>query len=141
MRIAALDFGRKRIGIAVTDDHGLGAYPVGIFESRSRRHDFDAIVAQLTARQVTLIVVGLPINMDGSEGSSARSARTFGERLGAALGVPVEMQDERLTSLEADERMRELGASRSKRRQKSDAVAAAVILESWLEKNGRRTSG
>jgi putative holliday junction resolvase len=140
VRIAALDFGRKRIGIAVTDDNGSGAYPLGTVERRSGRHDLDAVVAQLAERQVALIVVGLPLNMDGSEGSSARAARRLAERIGTAVGVPVEMQDERLTSFEADDRLRELRASPLKSRRKSDAVAAAVILESWLEKNAHRST-
>jgi putative Holliday junction resolvase len=137
MAVAAIDFGRKRIGLAITDDDGRGAYPVGIMERRSLKHDLDAIRSQLAERGVSRIVVGLPLNMDGTEGPSARAARTFAEHLGMATGVEVEMFDERLTSVEAEERLRSASISRSGKKAGRDAVAAAVILEGWLE--SRRT--
>ena len=141
MPIAGVDFGRKRIGLAITDSQG--AYPIGTIERRSLKYDLDAISSRLADRKVSLIVVGLPLNMDGTEGPSARAARAFAERLGTATGLPVEMFDERLTSVEADERLREASNSRTSKgaarksaaRKKAtrDAVAAAVILEGWLE--------
>jgi putative holliday junction resolvase len=137
MAVAAIDFGRKRIGLAITDDDGRGAYPVGIMERRSLNHDLDAIRSQLAERGVSRIVVGLPLNMDGTEGPSARAARAFAEHLGMATGVAVEMFDERLTSVEAEERLRSASISRSGKKAGRDAVAAAVILEGWLE--SRRT--
>jgi putative Holliday junction resolvase len=106
-------------------------------ERRSLNHDLDAIRSQLAERGVSRIVVGLPLNMDGTEGPSARAARTFAEHLGMATGVEVEMFDERLTSVEAEERLRSASTSRSGRKAARDAVAAAVILEGWLE--SRRT--
>ena len=81
-------------------------------ERRSLKYDLEAIRSRLTERAVSLIVVGLPLNMDGSEGPSARAARAFAEHLGSATGLPVEMFDERLTSFEAEERLREASASR-----------------------------
>ena len=137
MAVAAIDFGRKRIGLAITDADGRGAYPVGIVERRSLKEDLDTIRSQLAERQVSLIVVGLPLNMDGTEGPSARAARAFAEHLDMATGVTVEMFDERLTSVEADERLRSASISRSGKKVARDAVAAAVILEGWLE--SRRT--
>ncbi len=137
MAIASIDFGRKRIGLAITD--GNAAYPIGVMERRSLKDDLDAIRSRLANRQVSLIVVGLPLNMDGTEGPSARAARAFAERLGLTIGLPVEMFDERLTSVEADERLREASSSRrskraARRKAARDAVAAAVILEGWLKK-------
>ena len=131
MPIAGIDFGRKRIGLAISD--GQGAYPIGIIERRSLKHDLEAIRSRMADRDVSLIVVGLPLNMDGTEGPSARAARAFAERLGAATGLPVEMFDERLTSFEAEERLREASASRAAKKATRDAVAAAVILEGWVE--------
>src|ERR1700730_11879778 len=113
MAVAAIDFGRKRIGLAITDDDGRGAYPVGIMERSSLNHDLDAIRSQLAERGVSRIVVGLPLNMDGTEGPSARAARAFAEHLGMATGVAVEMFDERLTSVDAAERVRSASISRS----------------------------
>ena len=136
MAIAGIDFGRKRIGIAISD--GLTAYPIETMERRSLKYDLEAIRARLAERDASLIVVGLPLNMDGTEGPSARAARAFGEQLGLATGLPVQMFDERLTSIEADERLREAWASRrskgtARKKAARDAVAAAVILEGWLE--------
>ena len=133
MAVAAIDFGRKRIGLAITDTDGRGAYPVGIVERRSLKEDLDAIRSQLAERRVSRIVVGLPLNMDGAEGPSARAARAFAEHLGTATGVAVEMFDERLTSVEAEERLRSVSISRSGKKAVRDAVAATVILEGWLE--------
>jgi putative pre-16S rRNA nuclease len=137
MAVAAIDFGRKRIGLAITDADGRGAYPVGIVERRSLKEDLDTIRSQLAERRVSRIVVGLPLNMDGGEGPSARAARAFAEHLGTATGVAIEMFDERLTSVEAEERLRSASMSRSGKKAVRDAVAAAVILEGWLE--SRRT--
>jgi putative holliday junction resolvase len=132
MAIAALDLGKKRIGLAVTDDSETRVFPIGALERKGSRFDFAAIARRLHDYTVSRFVVGLPLNMDGSEGSAARSARTFAERLGAALNVPVHLFDERLTSFEAEDRLK--GADVPRRSQKGaiDAVAAAVILEGWL---------
>src|SRR5258708_31734898 len=81
MSIAALDLGRRQIGGAVTDAAAMGAHPVGVVERRSMAQDLAAIAAMLRDREVTTIVVGLPLNMDGSEGPAARAARLFAGRL------------------------------------------------------------
>ncbi|HLK85115.1 MAG TPA: Holliday junction resolvase RuvX [Candidatus Binataceae bacterium] len=131
MRVSGIDYGRKRIGLAVSEgDH---AYPVGTIERRSFIRDIELIRIQLASRDVSLIVVGLPINMDGSEGPSAAAARTFAERLAEAIGIPVEMYDERLTTVEALDRLRDASISRAKRKGLRDALAATVMLQGWLE--------
>jgi len=138
MTIAALDLGRRRIGVAVTDAAAMAAHPIGIVERRALRHDLDAIAAMLRDRQVSAIVVGLPLNMDGSEGPAARGAKKFAERLADGLGVKVEMFDERLTSFEARERLAEMPARKGTRKTGLDALAAVVILESWIQANPDR---
>jgi putative Holliday junction resolvase len=135
MPIGALDLGRRRIGVAVTDAASMGAHPVGIVERRALKHDLDAIAAMLRDRHVTTIVVGLPLNMDGSEGPAARGARKFSERLAEGLGVTVEMFDERLTSFEARERLADMPARKGTRKTGLDALAAVVILEGWMQAN------
>ena len=135
MTIAALDLGRRRIGVAVTDAAAMAAHPIGIVERRALRHDLDAIAAMLRDRQVSAIVVGLPLNMDGSEGPAARGAKKFAERLADGLGVKVEMFDERLTSFEARERLAEMPARKGTRKTGLDALAAVVILEGWMQAN------
>jgi putative holliday junction resolvase len=133
MSIAALDLGRRRIGVAVTDAAAMGAYPVGVVERRSIARDLEAIAAMLRDREVTTFVIGLPLNMDGSEGPAARSARRFADQLAAALKVEVEMFDERLTSFEARDRMSGLPAKKGARKTGLDALAAVVILEGWMQ--------
>jgi putative holliday junction resolvase len=130
MPIAGIDFGRKRIGLAVSE--GQGAYPLKIMERRSLRADLAAIRSLLIERGVSLIVVGLPLNLDGTEGPSARAARAFAGHLGSATSLPVELFDERLSTFEAEERLREASASRAAKKVARDAVAAAIILEGWL---------
>ena len=132
MTIAALDLGTKRIGLAVSDHGETSALPLGTIERRIVRWDLEQVAARLAGREVTRVVVGLPLNMDGSEGPAARQARAFAARLGTELGVAVEMFDERLTSVEAEERLARADVGRRRRKQAVDAVAAAVILEGWL---------
>jgi len=133
MTIAAVDLGRRRIGIAVTDAASMGAHPLGIVERRALKKDLEAIAAMLRDRQVSTIVVGLPLNMDGSEGPAARGARRFAASIADALGVSVEMFDERLTSFEARERLADMPARKGARKTGLDALAAVVILEGWMQ--------
>jgi putative holliday junction resolvase len=133
MAIAAIDLGRRRIGVAVTDAAAIGAHPLGIVERRSLRHDLDAIATMLRDRHISMIVVGLPLNMDGSEGPAARGARKFADQLAAALGVGVELFDERLTSFEARDRLADMPVGKGKRKTGVDALAAVVILEGWMQ--------
>ena len=140
MSIAALDLGRRRIGVAVTDAAAMGAYPVGVVERRSIARDLEVISAMLRDREVTMFVVGLPLNMDGSEGPAARSARRFADQLAAALKVEVEMFDERLTSFEAEERLKGMPVKKGARKPTIDAIAATVILEGWMQSRAEKTS-
>jgi len=111
----------------------MGAHPIGIVERRALKHDLDAIGTMLRDRHVNMIVVGLPLNMDGSEGPAARGAKKFAERLAEGLGVTVEMFDERLTSFEARERLADMPARKGTRKTGLDALAAVVILEGWMQ--------
>lgn len=139
MAIAALDLGKRRIGIAVADDTGLAVHPIGALERRSVMRDLELIRARLVEFEVSRVVVGLPLNMDGSVGPGARAAIAFAERLRHVSGLPVELFDERLTSFEAEERLRELSGPRARDKGTIDAVAASIILEGWL--NSRPTNG
>jgi putative Holliday junction resolvase len=133
MTIAALDLGARRIGIAVTDADRLAAHPLCTIERRSIGADLEAIRRALSSRHIDCLVVGLPVNMDGTEGPMARYARNFATRLGASMGITVDLQDERLSSFEAKQRLDGAGRRRGKKKQPIDAIAAAVILESWLQ--------
>jgi putative Holliday junction resolvase len=133
MQIAALDLGRRRIGVAVTDEAGIGAHPVGIVERHSLQKDLNAIAEMIRHRNVGLIVVGLPLNMDGSEGAAALFARKFAERLALEFCINVEMFDERLTTFEARERLDGMPMKKGARKRGVDALAATVILEGWMQ--------
>lgn len=132
MAIAALDLGARRIGIAVTDAHGLSAHPLRTIERRSFGADLEAIRQALGSREIDCLVVGLPVNMDGTEGPMARHARNFAAKLAEALGVMVKLQDERLSSFEAEKRLGNF-VPRGKRKHAIDAAAAVVILESYMQ--------
>src|SRR5580698_725980 len=139
MAIAAIDLGKRRIGLAVTDDEGIAVHPIGVVGRRSVVRDLESIQARLVEFEVSHVVVGLPLNMDGSSGPSARMAVAFAERLRESSGLPVDLYDERLTSFEAEERLRELAGGPTGNKSKLvrdkgtiDAVAASIILEGWL---------
>ena len=133
MVIAGIDFGNRRIGLAVSNPDQLSAYPVETIErSRSLAADLATLRARLTALEVRRIVVGLPLNMDGTIGPQARAAQVFARRLEEATGIPVELCDERLSSFEAEERLKGIPVRRNRRKLAIDAVAASVILETWL---------
>lgn len=136
MRTLGVDLGRVRIGLAVVDDVLGTPRALTTLTRAGEARDLAAIGEVARDYEVSRAVLGLPINMDGSEGPSARLARSFAERLEAALGVPVELFDERLSSFEAETRLRDRGVSSREARGLVDAEAAAVILEGWL---ARRT--
>jgi putative Holliday junction resolvase len=133
MRYLGLDLGRARIGLALADDVLRTARPHSTVQRRGDAADLAAIAEVARQFEVTRAVVGLPLNMDGSEGASARFARAFADKLGAALGVPVALHDERLSTFEAEGRLRERGVPARQQRALVDAEAAAVILQGWLD--------
>jgi len=139
MAIAALDLGKRRIGIAIADNEGLAVSPIGAFERRSLIRDLELIRARLVEFDVSLVVVGMPLNMDGTIGPAARAAEAFADHLRESSGLPVDLFDERLTSFEAEERLQEMSGRRKRNKGhrlrekgKIDAVAASIILEGWL---------
>lgn len=132
--------GRRRIGLAIAGEAG-GAHGLGAMARRSARDDVARLRRMAEERQVERIVVGLPLNMDGTEGEMAGEVRAFGERLSRETGIEVAYQDERLTSFEAEERMkaRGMGLKRmleAKRRGAVDEMAAVILLEDYLERAG-----
>jgi putative Holliday junction resolvase len=131
MRTVAFDFGAARIGLAVTDPLGLTAQPLTVVKRTTPARDLEAIRRALADRDVTTLVVGLPLNMDGSEGPAAKAARAFAELL-APLGLPVEFVDERLTTIIAEAALVEADMRRGDRRHVRDKVAAVLILQTWL---------
>ena len=132
MRIAALDVGDARVGVAISDELGLTTRGLGVVQRKGGVQDLEAIARLLQPYGPERLVVGLPLNMDGSEGPQAVKVRRFAERIGTHTSLPVELWDERLTTVEAEAVMRETGVARRKRRGQVDQVAAAGILRSYL---------
>ena len=137
MRTLGVDLGRVRIGLALADDVLRTARPLRVVTRRDQSADLAAISEAAREYEVERVVLGLPLNMDGSEGPSARLARAFAPKLETALGVPVELHDERLSTFEAEIRLRDQGFSAKDRRSRVDAEAAAVILQGWLDRDAR----
>jgi putative Holliday junction resolvase len=136
-RVLALDLGTKRIGVAASDPGQILASPHTVL-ARARTHAEDhraiaAIVDELGAERV---VVGLPLQLDGRQGLAAQSALSEVDELAAVLPVPVETWDERLTTVAADRSMMARGMKAPARRKVVDQVAAAVLLQSWLDRRG-----
>lgn len=123
MKIVALDHGSVRTGVAVCDETGTLARPLGVVERVGSPAGFAELLALLQAEHPERIVVGLPLSLDGREHAQARAARAFAGRLAKAVGVPVELADERFTSKLADQR----GGTAAR-----DARAAATLLEDYL---------
>lgn len=132
-RLLGLDVGDRRIGVAVSDPTGLLATPVEVYTRRSKTEDLAHLHSLASEFEVQGVVVGLPVNMNGSEGPQAAKARDFAEAL-AGQGLGVLLWDERLSTVEAERRMAEAGRKRRRGTvMRSDAEAAAVILETYLD--------
>ncbi len=137
MTFLGLDFGERRIGVAVSDELGIAARPLPVIERTSRAEDVARIGQIASQRKAQMIVVGLPLNMDGSAGPAARRVQRFAELLRRELGMHVDVWDERLTTAEAERALISAGERRSRRRAVRDGVAAALILQSYLDAHRR----
>ena len=134
MRTLALDYGERRIGVAISDPTGLIAQPLETIPAHAGGRDALERIAELVrSHEVGEIVVGLPIHMNGRSGPEVARARAFGERVRTRAGVSVEYLDERWTSVEAERALDESGMRRRDQRGKVDPVAAAILLRTWLE--------
>jgi putative holliday junction resolvase len=129
--VLALDLGDARIGVAVSDPDRRLAVPVGTIRTGAP-DDLKAVAALVRERGATLVVVGHPLLLSGRRGDRAARAEAFAEALGSFVGVPVRLQDERLSTKEAERALREAGVSGLARRRAVDGSAAVVILESYL---------
>jgi len=139
MRILAVDPGSRRIGLALSDEEARVALPLETLERGGGADRAAREVAAVARREgAGEIVVGLPLEMDGREGPSARRARRFGEAVGEAAGLPVVMWDERLTTAQASRALREGGVRARDERRIIDQAAATVLLQSYLEARERR---
>jgi putative Holliday junction resolvase len=132
-RWMGLDVGDKTIGVAISDELGFTAQPITTVLRQSWDADLRALGDLARERQVFGMVVGLPLNMDGSEGPRALKSRAFAERASEVLGLPAELWDERLSTAEVERVLKSANMSRTRRKEVVDKLAAQVILQSYLE--------
>jgi putative Holliday junction resolvase len=132
-RVLALDLGKRRIGLALSDELGVTAQGLETLQRTNIREDLARLSQLATEKNVTLLLMGNPLHMSGHEGRQAEYTRDFGERLHAATGLPVEFWDERLTTVEAERVLRQSGISIQKRAQAVDRLAAVILLGSYLD--------
>ena len=133
-RVMALDYGTKAIGVAVSDELRLTARPLTTLR-RQKVSDGQVaarVVELVVEYEIGLLLVGLPLNMDGTRGAAVANVERFVAHLQALTDIPIQLIDERLTSREADERLREQGADARERKAKSDEYAALILLEDFL---------
>ncbi len=136
-RSLGLDVGDKRIGVALSDPQGLLASPLTIINRRDETVDIKAIIDIVSQHQVGQIIVGLPRSMDGSLGQQAEKVKTFTQKLCSYTDVPVEFRDERLTTVSAKRLMRAAKTKRNRKKAQDDAIAAALILQGYLDETGK----
>jgi putative Holliday junction resolvase len=139
VRALGIDPGSKRIGLAVSDLSGTIASPLMVLQrSKSRQHDLHELARIARDEEAEVIVIGLPLNMDGSQGKAAKAAIAEGRRLATLVDVPIEMHDERLTTVTAERSMLDAGLNAIERRKVVDKIAAAIMLQSWLDSRAAR---
>jgi len=135
MRYLAIDYGTKRTGLAVCDAGETIASPLAVVQGRKEL--IERVKRVVASEDIGAIVVGLPLNMDGTEGPQAKLVLAFARELGRQIPIPIHLQDERLSSFEAEHKLNDIGLTRGKKRERLDALAAADILQSFLdEKSG-----
>ena len=139
MKILAVDLGLARTGLAISDPREMLASPVGTLEEYNPERLVQRVAAIAVEQGAELLVVGHPRNMDGSRGESARRAEAFAQALGEATGLPVEMWDERMTTVSAIGYLNQTDVRGKKRKQVVDTVAATIILQDFLD--SRRLRG
>jgi putative Holliday junction resolvase len=133
MRSLGLDIGDKRIGVAVSDPHGILASPLTIINRGDESQDIEAIIDIIRRQDVAQVIVGLPRSLDGSLGEQAEKVEAFTRKLASRIKVHVEYRDERLTTVMAGRLRREVKSKKTKRKARDDAQAAAIILQGYLD--------
>ncbi|MEA2699475.1 MAG: putative pre6S rRNA nuclease [Myxococcales bacterium] len=136
-RVIGIDLGARRIGVAVTDGLNLTAQAHSTLARHGGQRDLDAIGAVVRSFAAERVVLGHPVTPEGTVGRAARSAQAFAERLRAALGIPVDLVDESFSTVEAEAVLLQADLSRARRKQVVDRLAAAVILQRWLDAQQR----
>ena len=137
LRSLGIDFGEKRIGLAISDPAGRFALPLTTLERRNDRSALRQIAEIARQEGIGRLVLGEPVGMDGQRGENAERVRRFGERLAELTGLPLELVNEALTTVEAQERLREAGIDPRKEPARIDALAAQILLQEALDRGDR----
>ena len=134
MRAIGIDLGEKRIGVAISDSSGNLATPYEVvLRTGDRAQEHRQIRAIVEEVEAEIVVVGLPLSLDGSEGKAAKAAREEAKAIGQIVSLPLEMHDERFTTVEAERVLKEQGLKAPERRKGVDKVAAAILLQAWMD--------
>jgi len=134
MRVLALDLGEKRTGIAVSDPSGTVAHPLDVLPTKDVLNKAASFRRMLEDYEIELLLVGLPVSLDGSEHEQATRVRHQAAQIEELYELPLEFTDERLSSKEAKQLLRQLGYSEKDMRGKTDKIAASLVLQAWLDK-------
>ncbi len=134
MRVLGLDIGERRIGVALSDPEGIVAISLTVIERKSEDVALKQLIDLTHEHEVERIVIGLPRSLDGSLGRQAQAVQTFAESLAGCTELPVVTYDERLSTVAARRVMAEAGVKRGKRKKRLDSVAAAIILQAYLDR-------
>lgn len=134
MRVLGIDYGDARIGLAMSDINMMLASPLETYQAKSMRTSIDYISALVKEKQVELIVIGMPLNMDGTKGERADKTESFGSVLEKVSGVKVEYKDERLSTVSAEKTLISNGMRRDKRKEVIDTLSAQIILQGYLDR-------
>lgn len=133
MRVLGIDYGQKRIGFAISDDEGMLAVPSRMVEVKGVQEALEAARTMAGETECARVVVGMPVNMNGTHGPAADGVKAFAESLRKVLSVPVDTWDERLSTAQVEKSLIEQDLSRGKRRKIRDKLAAQVILQGYLD--------
>lgn len=135
-RVLALDLGKKRIGLAVSDELGITAQGLPTLERRNKRVDYAALVSLVREKNIGRIILGLPLRMSGVEGTQADWVRTFAAEFQAYVDVPIELRDERWTSKQAERVLMGSGVRSGDRKPAIDRISAVILLQDYLDSQG-----
>jgi putative Holliday junction resolvase len=137
-RILGLDFGSRRIGAAVSDALGITAQSLAAIQRQGDNRDIETIGRLVREHSVGTVLIGLPLQLSGAEGIQAQKTRGFAEKIRERLGIPVEMWDERMTTVQAERHLIASGVRRVKRKEKRDSLSAVFLLQSFLDHRNRK---
>ena len=133
--LLGLDIGDIRIGVALSDELGVAAHPLCTLTRKNRKVDLIAIADLISIHKVERVIMGLPISLDGSIGPQAEKVQKFAQRLEGVINIPIEFQDERFTTAEAEAILQELNKDAKEQKEMVDEVAAVLILTDYLKQN------